>query len=138
MLIAKYQVPLLDAAALTQAPFKFTVWPRTFTADGSDMAIFQPQISTWKGNQLAREVRRRGTPTGSKDEAYGVVSFTARTEIDKPNRMVTLRRFILSRRAVRFIMSPPATFMVRHRNMSTLDIHRATWERSLQQGGASW
>jgi hypothetical protein len=65
-------------------------WRRTFTADGYDMAIFQPQISTWKGNQLAGRFAVGVRPTGSKDEAYGVVSFTARTEIDKPNRLVTL------------------------------------------------
>jgi hypothetical protein len=65
-------------------------WPRTFTADGYDMAIFQPQISTWKGNQLAGRFAVGVRPTGSKDEAYGVVSFTARAEIDKLNRLVTL------------------------------------------------
>jgi hypothetical protein len=65
-------------------------WPRTFTTDGYDMAIFQPQISTWKGNQLAGRFAVGVRPTGSKDEAYGVVSFTARAEIDKLNRLVTL------------------------------------------------
>jgi hypothetical protein len=65
-------------------------WPRTFTADGYDMAIFQPQISTWKGNELAGRFAVGIRSAGSKDEAYGVVSFTARTEIDKPNRLVTL------------------------------------------------
>jgi hypothetical protein len=65
-------------------------WPRTFTAGGYDMAIFQPQISTWKGNQLAGSFAVGVRPTGSKDEAYGVISFTARTEIDKLNRLVTL------------------------------------------------
>jgi hypothetical protein len=66
------------------------VWPRTFTADGHDMAVFQPQISTWKANQLAGRFAVGVRSTGSKDEAYGVVSFTARTEIDKLNRLVTL------------------------------------------------
>jgi hypothetical protein len=65
-------------------------WPRTFTADGYDMAIFQPQVSTWKDNQLAGRFAVGVRSTGSKEEAYGVVSFTARTEIDKPNRLVTL------------------------------------------------
>jgi len=43
-----------------------------------------------KGNQLAGRFAVGIRQTGSKDEAYGVVSFTARTEIDKPNRLVTL------------------------------------------------
>src|SRR5215468_7461772 len=50
-------------------------WPRTFTADGHDMAVFQPQISTWKANQLAGRFAVGVRPIGSKNEAYGVVSF---------------------------------------------------------------
>jgi hypothetical protein len=65
-------------------------WPRTFTAGGYDMAIFQPQVNTWKGNQLAGRFAVGVRPTESKDEAYGMVSFTARTEIDKLNRLVSL------------------------------------------------
>jgi hypothetical protein len=45
------------------------------------MAVFQPQISTWKANQLAGRFAVGVRSTGSKDEAYGVVSFTARTEM---------------------------------------------------------
>jgi hypothetical protein len=65
-------------------------WPRAFTADGYDVAIFQPQISSWKGNQLAGRFAVGVRATGSKDKAYGVISFTARAEIDKLNRLVTL------------------------------------------------
>jgi hypothetical protein len=54
------------------------------------VAIFQPQISTWKGNEPAGRFAVGIRSAGSKDEAYGVVSFTARTEIDKLNRLVTL------------------------------------------------
>jgi hypothetical protein len=91
VLVAASAVPGAQSAPSSQIIDPVAVaWPRTFTADGYDMAIFQPQISTWKGNQLAGRFAVGARPTGSKDEAYGVISFTARTEVDKPNRLVTL------------------------------------------------
>ena len=91
LLVAAPAVSRAQSAPAGQILDPATVaWPRTFTADGNDMAIFQPQISTWKGNQLAGRFAVGVRLTGSKEEAYGVVSFTARTEIDKLNRLVTL------------------------------------------------
>ena len=72
-------------------------WPRTFSADGFDLAIFQPRISTWKGNQLAGSFAVGVRASGSKDEVYGMVAFSARTEIDKANRLVTLEDVVLGK-----------------------------------------
>ena len=36
--------PVIDPATVS--------WPRTFTVDSEDYAVFQPQISTWTGNQI--------------------------------------------------------------------------------------
>ncbi|MES2922672.1 MAG: carbohydrate-binding family V/XII [Verrucomicrobiota bacterium] len=71
-------------------------WPRTFTAGGSDVAVFQPDINTWANNQLSGRFAVGIRPTGSKDESYGTVTFSARMEIDKLNRLVTLEDFVIS------------------------------------------
>jgi len=72
-------------------------WPRTFSNDGYDFAVFQPQIDSWKGNQLAGRFATGVRPTGATNETYGVVFFKARTEVDKVNRLVTLEDFEVTR-----------------------------------------
>ncbi len=80
--------PTLDLAKLS--------WPRTFNAETQDFAVFQPQISTWTDNRISGRFAI-GVRTGeSKDESYGTVVFSARTSVDKMNRLVTLDEFELS------------------------------------------
>jgi hypothetical protein len=86
---AQTNPPPLDPLALT--------WPRAFTASGYDYAVYQPQISAWPGNQLEGRFAVATRPTGTSNETYGVVFFTARTEIDKAARLVTLEDFTITR-----------------------------------------
>ncbi len=79
--------PVIDPATVS--------WPRTFTVDSEDYAVFQPQISTWTGNQIKGRFAIGVRATGSKDESYGTAAFTARTDIDKANRLVTLEDFAI-------------------------------------------
>lgn len=59
------------------------------------MAAFQPQISTWTGNQIAGRFAIGVRTTGSQEKSYGTAAFTARTEIHKANRLVTLEDFAI-------------------------------------------
>ncbi len=67
-----------------------TGWPRTFTQAGKEFVLYQPQVDRWEGDRIhlygAVEMKT-GQNTPSK---YGVVWFSARTEVDKINRLVTL------------------------------------------------
>ena len=72
-------------------------WPRTFAANGYEFALYQPCISTWVGNQLEGRLVVAVRPAGTTNEAYGIVSFQARTEIDKVNRLVTLEEFAITK-----------------------------------------
>src|SRR6516164_11457410 len=63
-------------------------WPRVTTYQGATISIFQPQIESWTGNQLTARAAVRVKSASSTD--YGVIWLTARTEVDKVNRMVTL------------------------------------------------
>lgn len=73
-------------------------WPRKFTEDGTDITLHQPQIEEWQGDILSGRLAV-AVKTGSKPDAqgkpqdvlsYGAAWFTARTDVDKVDRRVTL------------------------------------------------
>src|SRR5262249_54564900 len=65
-------------------------WPRFYSTNGYEFAVYQPQISQWPSNTLEGRFVVAVRPAGTSNETYGVVFFKARTEIDKVNRLVTL------------------------------------------------
>ncbi len=79
----------LDPAALQ--------WPRSFSTNGYEFAVYQPQIAKWPGNQLEGRFAVAVRPAGTTNETLGVVSFKARTDIDKVNRLVTLEDFQITK-----------------------------------------
>ena len=72
-------------------------WPREVPAAGATILIFQPQLDSWTGNQLQAysAVGVRNTSTKATD--YGVIWFSARTEVDKINRLVTFDDFQITK-----------------------------------------
>ena len=72
-------------------------WPRAFDAGGYEYAVYQPSIDAWPGNQLSGRFAIATRPVGTSNETYGVAFFTARTEIDKVNRVVTLEDFKITK-----------------------------------------
>src|SRR5262249_13251492 len=72
-------------------------WPRFFATNGYEFAAYQPQISQWPGNQLDGRLVVAVRPAGTSNETYGVVFFTARTEIDKVNRLAILDDFQITK-----------------------------------------
>lgn len=67
-----------------------TGWPRTLTANGTTITIYQPQIDRWERNLLEARAAVALETQASPQPVYGVVSFTARTEVDKEHRQVHL------------------------------------------------
>jgi hypothetical protein len=72
-------------------------WPRVYTTNGFDFAVYQPQITQWPSNFLEGRFVVAVRPSGTSNETYGVVFFKARTEIDKVNRLVTLEDFAMTK-----------------------------------------
>jgi len=72
-------------------------WPRVFTTNGCQFALYQPQIDSWRGENLSGRFAAGVRSLATSNETYGVVFFTARTEVDKVNRLVTLDDFQLTR-----------------------------------------
>ena len=77
-------------AAFAQTKAADHGWPRKFAIGNNSVAVYQPQIEDWTGNSFAARAAIAITENSSKQPLYGVLWFTARAEIDKINRLVTL------------------------------------------------
>lgn len=91
----------LPMAAVAQgaSPGRIPVdsWPRTVSAGGDTLTVYEPQVESWQGNVLqARAAIAVATPA-LPQPTYGVVYYTARTEVDKAAGMVTLYDFRVTR-----------------------------------------
>jgi hypothetical protein len=64
------------------APVVTNSWPRAIAVENGSVEIFQPQIESFQGDQLAARAAVAWTPQG-KPPAFGVVWVDARVSIDK-------------------------------------------------------
>jgi len=87
----------------TVSPAETDPWPRDVTVAGVAYVVYQPQVISWTGNELSYRVAVALKAPGA-DETYGVVSGTARTEVDRAARMVDLEDF--SAVEIRFPLLP--------------------------------
>jgi hypothetical protein len=75
-------------------------WPRQLTiADGTAL-IYLPQVNGWEGNRLGFRAAVSVKKAGANDETFGVIWGTARTDVDRVTRMVSLEELSLTQ--VRF------------------------------------
>jgi hypothetical protein len=72
-------------------------WPRKAIQGDETISMYQPQVETWEGDEVHAYAALAVTSTNSKRTKYGVVWFTAATEVDKVNRLVTLDDFQITR-----------------------------------------
>ena len=72
-------------------------WPRKMVSGTNSFSVYQPQIEQWQGNRLEARAAVAITDGQSKQTAYGVLWFTARTEIDKINRLVMMADFRITK-----------------------------------------
>ena len=78
------------ANSSASAPDADQGWPRTIVDGTTTFTIYQPQVDRWEGNQLNAYAAVEVTAAASKTREYGVITFTARTAVDKVNRLVRL------------------------------------------------
>jgi hypothetical protein len=100
LLIAPALLPFGSASAQSgasggQAPAdpQDLAWPRKIVSGQITILFYQPQVEKWEGNQIQAYSAVAVQTAGSQQQTYGVVYFTARTEVDKVNRLVTLNEF---------------------------------------------
>ncbi len=65
-------------------------WPREIKSGANTFVIYQPQLESWTDNSLRARSAVAVTPAGASRTYYGVIWMSARTQVDKQNRMVTL------------------------------------------------
>ncbi len=65
-------------------------WPRGFKTEAHEFTIYQPQIDNWNGAVLGGRAAVNVRDADGKNPTYGVVWFTANTQVDRMERVVTL------------------------------------------------
>ena len=75
-----------DHAAAPQLPAD--PWPRVVDLSNGQVLVYQPQVNKWDGNQIDFRAALAIKVTGAKDETFGVIFATARTQVDKVARTV--------------------------------------------------
>jgi len=72
-------------------------WPRQLTSGDNTFAVFQPQYESWDQGRLSGRAAVAVENRVAPQPTYGVLWFTARTEVDKETRMVTLEDLTISK-----------------------------------------
>lgn len=79
------------------APAGDNGWPRKFTAGDTTLTIYQPQLESWEGNRLTARAAASVEKKSTARPVYGVFWLSARTEVDKETRLVTLEDLQLTK-----------------------------------------
>ena len=81
-----------SAAAIPADP-----WPRVVDLSNAQVLVYQPQVNKWDGNQIDFRCALAIKPTGAKDETFGVIFATARTQVDKVARTVVFENLKITK-----------------------------------------
>lgn len=65
-------------------------WPRQLLSGTTTFSVYQPQIDSWRGNQLAVRAAVAVRDSGAAEPEFGVIWLSARTDVDKTTRVVSL------------------------------------------------
>jgi len=88
------------AAATANAPNQVPPadpWPRRLGSEAGTFLIYQPQVDTFKNNQIEAHAAVSVQPKTAKDQTFGVIWFTARVDVDKTNRLVYFEDLTITR-----------------------------------------
>ncbi len=100
-LVLILNVLLLSAGALAQSARPGGLppdpWPRVVDLTNGQVLVYQPQVSKWTDNQLEFRAALAIKPTDAKDETFGTIFATARTQVDKVLRTVTFENLRISK-----------------------------------------
>jgi hypothetical protein len=74
--------PAVDEAAADNG------WPRILAGDGQSFTVYQPQLDSWDGFTLEAHAAIAVESGGEQPPLFGVANFSARTLVDKDERLV--------------------------------------------------
>jgi hypothetical protein len=72
-------------------------WPRVVDLSNGQVLVYQPQVNKWVDNQIDFRAALAIKPTGAKEETFGVIFATARTQVDKVARTVVFENLKVSK-----------------------------------------
>ena len=78
-------------------PSKAMSRPREADHGDETISMYEPQLESWDADELHAYAALAAVNKKDKKAKYGAVWFTARTEIDKVNRQVTLDNFQITK-----------------------------------------
>ena len=84
-------------AASPSSPATDIGWPRQVADGASTITIYQPQLDRWDGDSLTGRAAVSVASQASPTPTFGVVWFSARTEVDRASRIVTLQDLKITR-----------------------------------------
>ena len=90
-------VAVAQATSASTSKLPADPWPRDLSIPSAAVLVYQPQINKWVDNQIDFRAAVAIKPTGAKDETFGVVFATARTQVDKVARMVVFENLKITK-----------------------------------------
>ncbi len=72
-------------------------WPQVLDLSNGQVLVYQPQVNKWDGNRIDLRAALAVKPTGAKDESFGVIFASARTQVDKVMRTVVFEDMKISK-----------------------------------------
>src|SRR5205809_1189204 len=95
--LPEHPKPQVSAGETQAEPRVDEAWPRKASRGDETISMYQPQVEAWEGDEVRAYAALALVSKTNKTTKYGVVWFTARTEIDKVNRQVTLDNFQITK-----------------------------------------
>ena len=72
-------------------------WPRVVNLADGQVLVYQPQVNRWTDNQLDFRAALAIKPDNAKQETFGVIFASARTQVDKVMRTVVFENLRISK-----------------------------------------
>lgn len=89
---------LMSVSLVAQTPLdEDAPWPRVRSTNGYTIMIYLPQVESWNSNSFVAYSVVEVKPPNSGKELLGVVWLEANGTVDRPNRLVRLDRFEITR-----------------------------------------
>ena len=83
-------VPLRALGQAPPAPAGDEAWPREFQSGSTTFTVYQPQLDSWKVRDLSGRAAVSVKDAVSPEEQFGVIWFSAKTNVNRAENMVTL------------------------------------------------
>ena len=122
--MAQPAAPASNAPALPADP-----WPRDVSISNAALLIYQPQVNSWVDNKLDFRSAMAIKPTGAKEETFGVVFVTARTQVDKVERMVVFENLQITKLDFPTLPNHGASYQAELQKRLTTDVKTISLDR---------